>query len=168
MNYRITKYSPSMRDASGVYTDHHEWTCISEINTAKLAVVDYLEMESKYCDTIQYLLKLHDIKQLTVKNIELPFGLPTSFFSDRQYFHCSRFRPYIRNGSNCNLSMIEIITRLCLRDDIWCMLVDQYGTYLHYGQDYYTYFGTPITREINKKSIPPQIYVELYDSPYLK
>ena len=60
---------------------------------------------------------------------------------------------------------IDDLIRSILREATWCKLVGADGTYLHFGYDYYLYFGT------NRQGIavpppPPGIYYEDFISPY--
>lgn len=171
MNYRISKYSPSCRDINEAFT-LNTWTSVSDIgkifDNKKFCAIEYLDIEEKYWRTLRYFLGLYEIKRLKVQGLEMNSMLP-SFFSKSKYF-CNRdFKKYLREGSICPLKIIEIITRLCLRNQVWCRLQSDENDYIHFGYDYYMYFGSRRNIEVNidTNKIPLGIYVEVYDSPYM-
>ena len=172
MNYRISKYSPLDRDADGSYKPD-SWTNVSDIgrffSNQKLCAKEYLDVEENYWKTLKYFLEFYGIDQFEIHDIEI-HSMPSSFFSKSEFFSCDVFSEYLHEGTVCSLKIIEMIVRLCLREEIWCKLQNQRGDFIHFGYDYYMYFGSSQKDEINidTTKLPHGIFVEIFDSPYLE
>jgi hypothetical protein len=168
--YRITKYNPIFRDGFR-YTKDDEWTSVSDIGNPKygyLTASEYLQMEDKYWDTIKYLLDLCSIKYFNIRSLEKRIHRIPSIFSEKNYFDSSSLENAIKYDLPINILDIELVVRLCLREDgIWCKLEGEKNTCIHFGYDYYMYFSTSIEHTIVPSIIPDGIYIENFESPYL-
>lgn len=166
-NYRITKYNPIYRPIEGGYTND-EWTEVCDIgnffNGMQFTASEYYKMEDKYWQTIEYLLNLCNIKKLKVIDLYNRRGLH-DFFTEDKYFFASRLQDTMQDKKNIGLPEIEMVLRLCLRHDIWCNLEKDGGTYIHFGYDYYMFFGTNVDHVIDPAKIPDGIFIENFKSP---
>jgi len=145
--YRITKYNPDKRNELGHYTDNSEWTSISDIGRPSYNNVTYEEykkIESAYVDAIKSAMADRDIKVLTIDSLELRDDKKD--FS--KYEKTGRLRDIpvdfdkelkiLKDGTILNLSQIDKIARLILRETIW-MLLNADNFEVKFGYDYYMY-----------------------------
>jgi hypothetical protein len=167
--YRISKYDPIFRDGAR-YTKENEWTAVSDIGKLKygnLTASEYFLMEDKYWNTIKYLLDLCKIEYLNIKGLEKYKDIPR-IFSEYKYFDPSALEESIRDNLPINVEDIELVVRLCLREEIWCKLEGKNNSFVHFGYDYYVFWGTNIDHVIEFSMIPEGIYIENFKSPYLE
>lgn len=150
--YRITKYDPALRSASGAYA-LNEWTSRSDIgyifNGVLLTSTEYERVEASYVCTALSFLAESRVRALRIKNLEDQENL--SIFSDNEIV---------------SPEQIAKVIRAMLREEMWCKL-ESSRAYVHIGHDYYMYIGVPLA---SKKS---QVYasklglfVERCPSPY--
>lgn len=169
MNSRITKYNPKYRDDNGVYIKN-EWTSITDIgksfDNVKLDLKKYLETENAYWNTVATLLKSCNIEKLIITDLEIHKDrikdIPTELQEDSEINIVKS-----KNGNSYSVENIEIILRLALRELLWCKLVGESETYLHFGYDYYLYFGSDRLPDLETYVSESIIYVEPFKSPYL-
>ena len=128
--YRITKYNPIYRPEEGGYSND-EWTSVSDIglyfNGIQFTASEYFEMEDKYWKTIKYLLELCNIQTLKICGLEKYKDIPR-FFTNNKYFDISPLEHVDLNGRIISMPEIEMILRLCLRNEIWCKLEHSTGS----------------------------------------
>ena len=149
-NYRITKYDPSKRNEQGHYLAHSEWTAISDIGKPEYKNVTYEEyekIESAYVDAIKSIMQDNHLEFLKVDSLEL-HDTKEDF---RNHEKTGRLRNMtidfdkdlksIKNGMQINISDIEKIIRLILRETIWMLLVNN-NFEIKFGYDYYMYVKT--------------------------
>ncbi|MDR1923555.1 MAG: hypothetical protein LBQ66_04190 [Planctomycetaceae bacterium] len=173
MELRITKYNPCYRHPNGAYYKN-EWTEVCDIGKTFegeiFTATQYLQTEDSYVKTVLLLLKhiglenLVVVKQddLSARRIIYPFFTTNAFFNVDP-----KFAKSIKPGRICSLAEIEILTRASLRSNFWCAFGGDYGTYLHFGWDYYMYFGTEKTVCLNDIDFPEGIFIEQnFPSPY--
>ena len=154
LQYRITKYDPSFRDAGGRYT-RDEWIMVGQIGQSFGGVVltreDYQRVEDAYVAVALGFLGESGIASLTVKGLEnsrarlIPFG----------------------EGSALGLEQVAEVIRRLLREELWCRLQGDEG-FIHVGWDYYMYVGVPCpcpkSQQLARRS---GLFVEELRSPYL-
>ena len=171
--YRITKYNPKYRDEYGAYTKD-EWIDISCIGHTDAGVLltgsEYLRVEENYWNTIAYLLELCGVKRMRITSLEKRSEVMHMrfMFSEYRTMYLDDLHKAIKGKKPIGISEIEIMSRLCLRTHAWCRLVGKRNTFIHFGYDYYMYFGTSIDHEIDKERVPKGIFIENFKSPYLK
>jgi len=152
IEYRITKYDPALRDASGAYTGD-DWTSISDIGKSFAGVVlteaEYLRVEHAYISATLAFLDEAGIPSLTVDELENPANLVLP----------------VAEGSVVNLKQLAEVIRLILREKFWCRLEAAAG-FLHFGYDYYLYLGVPHRCPAAERTAAELgLYVEVFDQP---
>jgi hypothetical protein len=154
--YRVTKYAPSLRDATGAYAGE-DWTSRSDIGRVfdggMLSEAEYLKVENSYLSAMENFLDEASIESLELKGLER---------------HGAAGGGFLRGG---NLSIAQSLdfARLALREEAWGKLVVPGSAYVHFGYDYYMYIGVPskckrsiaIARDLG-------LFVERFRSPYLR
>ncbi|MGH2319799.1 hypothetical protein ACRC6Q_18955 [Planococcus sp. SE5232] len=156
-SYRVTKYNPQYRNEKGVYVKE-EW--ISIFNIGKMyegkifTYEEYLETEDKYIAAIKIVMKDVNLESMQIKDLELS---------------SHRSELTIKEGEHVSFSDIDVVARMVLRGELWCILRANDLFEVHFGYDYYMYFvGEALTPEvINKISHIKGLYVEEMISPYL-
>ena len=127
-HYRVTKYDPALRDASGAYTGD-DWTSISHIGRAfggeRLTLSTYLDVEARHLAVVASFLEESGTSSVVAEGVE--DSLDT-----------------FRVSEGAELSLVEAVeaVRQLLREEGWCRLVDGDRFYIHVGYDYYLYVGT--------------------------
>lgn len=92
--------------------------------------------------------------------------IPQWFFTNNQKFSLSdEFIASLCEGRICTIEEIEILSRLNLRGDFWCSFYGPNSSYIHFGWDYYMYFGGDFDCDISKLVFPMGIFVESSPSP---
>ncbi len=146
--FRITKYNPDKRDASGAYLDHDEWTSFTEVGT-KLSEKEYHAVELNYIEAAIDLVSDQQIKELTVLGLE-------------DHNRSSN----LTEGSKIEGREIEEVLRSLLREEYWCRLESE-EAFIHIGWDYYMFVGVSEVRAETKESILDRgLYIEDSISPY--
>ena len=156
IQYRVTKYDPQYRDASGAYK-RNEWIMHSQIGESfddgVLTEPQYMAVENAYVDAAVSFLSESGVDSLAIQSLENTRGYQSSNLT-------------IADGYVCSLPEIADVARLVLRDIIWCKLSRDIA-FLHFGWDYYMYIGT---REENLEAIDfarsRGLFVEKFLSPY--
>lgn len=151
--YRVTKYDPQFRDATGAYT-RDEWISASDVGSAFDGVLltreEYLRVESAYVDAALSFLREAGVDSLTVNGLEnsarheLPFG----------------------EGGVLSIDASADVMRRVLHDEFWCRLVAPLA-YVHFGWDYYMYVGVP-KRVPKSEAVARELglFAEPFRSPY--
>jgi hypothetical protein len=156
--YRVTKYDPRFRDASGVYL-RDDWTMISQMGRTlegvKLTPQLYLAVENAYVEAAIAFLTEASVETLMIRGLE----------KSREYCNSAL---KLEEGANCCMLEVADIARLILRESIWCRLEGE-NTYLHFGWDYYMYIGvsTECAKSIEYAK-DRGLFVEQCESPYRK
>ena len=157
LQYRVTKYDPQLRDASGAFT-RDDWISVGDIgsqfNGVLLTPLDYCRVENAYISSAIAFLTDAGVESLSIDSLENHGGHQTTALT-------------LSNGRSCDLLACADIVRLNLRSEIWCRLVAD-SAFLHFGYDYYMYVGVP-TECLNAIEYATQagLFVESFDSPYL-
>lgn len=166
-HWRITKYNPKYRNEKGAYL-RDEWTCFSEVgksfNGKMVTLAGYLAIEDAYINAIlEFMNCLHvsELKVTSLNKVKRPFENEIYNQELIDLFDKIKNRHLI-SGPN-----VEIITRLVLRNNLWCRLKSD-DMYVHFGWDYYMYMGSKkecknTIARIDKSGL----FVEVFKSPYL-
>ena len=154
LQYRITKYNPAHRDASGAYLAE-DWTSRSEIGQSfgnvLLTSKAYQAVEDAYVSVAEAFLKEAGVTKLAVKGLE---------------FHGDK--PPVSEGESLAVQQVSGVIRAVLRERFWCRLEGE-GAFVHVGYDYYMYVG--ISRDCPHAYAAAKarnLYVEEFDSPYAR
>ncbi len=127
--YRVIKYDPRFRDATGRY-HRDEWTAISDIDTAYDSVVltaqEYGRVEDAYVAAALSFLRESGVTTLTVTSLEKPSESPLR----------------VRDGDAIEVARVGSLIRHVLREDCWCRLEGPHA-FVHFGHDYYMFLGVP-------------------------
>jgi hypothetical protein len=127
--YRVTKYDPARRDASGAYT-RDEWTSVSDLGRAfggaALTRAEYERVEDAYAAAALAFLREGGVPGLSVAGLENPFAAKLD----------------LTDGSSLSLERAAHVLRRVLREEFWCRL-EGAGGFVHVGYDYYMYVGVP-------------------------
>jgi hypothetical protein len=154
LQYRISKYDPSFRDAEGRYT-RDEWIMAGQIGESFDGVVltreEYQRVENAYVTVALGFLRESGVASLTVKGLENARARPIAF----------------GEGSVLGLEPLAEVIRRLLREDFWCRLEGHDG-FLHFGWDYYMHVGVPCPCP-NSQQLANRLrlFVEELRSPYL-
>jgi len=168
--YRITKYNPVYRDPQGIYLKD-EWIMFSQIGKVfegeVLTLDHYLKAENAYIEAILLFMDCLNITSLCIKKLEQA-KKPTSHML-RAVGGTELFKT-IKEDVSADKELIEVITRLILRDQMWCRLKSP-EMYVHFGWDYYMFIGSRNGSKNSCKHIINTIeglnlFVEPKKSPY--
>ncbi len=155
--FRVTKYDPANRNATGAYIPN-TWTSISDIGRSFDGIVltqsEYQRVEDLYVEIAVSFLSESGAASLQIIGLES---------SDRH------LEPGIAlaNGTQLSEENLAPVIRLALREQIWCRLEEEGGSFIHFGYDYYMYLGVigdcPSSRRLATEQ---GLFVEEYHSPY--
>jgi hypothetical protein len=156
----LTKYDPRFRLPDGTF-GRNEWTGIADIGktfeTGTLSLDEYLVKENAYVESIRRLMSSAGVTSLVVSGLELdPDNLGPEFRAAIDF---------LREGAALSGEELDVTIRICLRGLAWCRLEGEHGTYLHFGYDLYTYFGSR-TFEFELPKLPQGMYAEPFESPH--
>ena len=155
--YRISKYSPNLRDIQGHYV-LNDWTDYSDIgstfNGKRLSKQAYFRVERAYLGVVSDMLQRTSVFSMMIHDYE-----PRSRFS--------RIRSaFIMPRSLSSRNQILRFSRGCLRNNHWGKLVSD-ETFIHFGYDYYVYIGCSLNAsEMQDISSRHRLFCETIDSPY--
>ena len=152
--YEITKYE----NENGII-EEQEWIAISDVLTPE----KYQETEDKYVAVIVRILEYMNIQKCRIKNV-VKCSLIKEQFCDvevsqevRDLYNERLWNTYgnIKEGDEVDISTIEDIIRLLLREDIGCDVYVPYRFKLFIGYDYMTGVHLsrtldPILKELNE------------------
>ena len=126
--YRVAKYDPALRDASGAYTGD-DWTMFAQIGEtfagARLTLPGYLDVEARHLVVLASFLEESGTTRLVAVGVEDAANT-------------------LRVEEGAELSTVDAIevVRQMLREEGWCRLEDDDRFYIHVGWDYYLYVGS--------------------------
>jgi hypothetical protein len=150
-SFRITKYDPRHRAASGAY-QRDEWTAFSDVGRTfageVLTLAEYLRVEDLYLDAVQCSMRCAGVESVTVAALEMHRRPDTTIFT----------------GMQLDAAAARAVARSVLREQLWCKLVGPDGYYIHFGYDYYLYTGGTFHRDLAAEI--RGLYIEVFDSPY--
>lgn len=168
--WRITKYSPALRNGGGAYRGN-DWTSVSDIGASFcgsiLTVDDYLSVENQYVSTALEFLADAAIKSLAVIGLETKHKVPAGFY--RSWFPRILLNPKVTEGERLRGERLEGLMRAMLRELMWCRLESKGRMYIHFGYDYYMYIGSRYHSEASiQYAREAGLFVEEMSSPYLE
>lgn len=138
--YRLSKYNPSYRSASGAYTKD-EWTSFSDIGKSfdgmPLTKEVYYQLETRYIQCISDMLQSLNIECLTLSMIEHrgKFAPPTD---KCHLLNVDAINASLKGGIAQGMAQIEHIIRAGLREMLWCTMTSSSNTIsIAFGYDYY-------------------------------
>lgn len=154
-HYRVTKYNPDHRDATGAYV-RDDWTSFGDIGRAfhgiTLSRDEYLRVESAYVGVAMTFLEEDRSPDLHVVGLEIRGDKPTA----------------PTEGSVVSRQDLVKVCRSILREKFWCRL-ESGSRYLHFGWDYYMYVGVVSDcMQAVAKAKSLGLFVESFDSPYME
>lgn len=170
--YRISKYNPIFRDEEGRYKKN-EWTSFTDIgttyNNCEFLIDEYINVENAYVQAINSFISCLKIPSIVVINLENKQGiLEPGKYSDNYSKRMVSLYSSVKEDDIIEISDVEYLSRLILREHLWCKLEYSSILYVHFGYDYYLYIGSlkkcddPIER-ITKSGL----FIEEFESPYL-
>jgi hypothetical protein len=153
VEYRVTKYSPALRDARGAYT-RSEWTSFSDVggtfNGSPLSEAEYLQVENAYLASALEFLRESAVSSLAVRMLENHHGALLT----------------VGEGSNLSLEKLKITLPRVLREEFWCKFEGP-NSFIHIGYDYYMYVGVPARcSKAEQLASSLGLFVEPFRSPY--
>jgi hypothetical protein len=168
-HYRITKYNPDHRDANGHYT-LDEWTYYDQVSDefaqVKVTQKEYKKTEDCYVNTLVDTINAAKITKLMMKDY-YGTSIP-DHLRDFDAIELSQLKE-LGAGKWFNITQLQPIFRLSLRELVDCRLYYPWKFYIHFGWDYYMYIGTSLNywavMEIARKH---GLYAEEFRSPYLE
>lgn len=153
IEYRVTKYSPALRDARGTYL-RDEWISVSDIGREIGGVVltdhQYQRVEQAYIDSALAFLNEGGLTSLKIEGLENPKRNSLEF----------------GEGTIVSVERLGDLIRQILREAFWCRFEAENG-FVHFGWDYYMYIGVQhrclATEQFAEKL---GLYPEEFGSPY--
>jgi hypothetical protein len=153
IEYRVTKYNPALRDASGAYIGT-DWISVADIGREFDGVVltdhEYHRVEQAYIDSALAFLHEGGLTSLRVEGLENSKGLSLDF----------------EDGSIISVRDLGDLIRHILRNVFWCRFEGEDG-FVHFGWDYHMYIGVP-HRCVAAEQFAEELglYPEEFASPY--
>jgi hypothetical protein len=172
-SYRVTKYNPDFRDATGAY-QKDEWTAFSDIGDSfdeiEFTVNKYIHTEELYIAAIHSFMNALDLDCLSISRLEKEYYALREH--DRQHLNLypvqmTRIVEFIQNGNSLSGVDLDNFCRLCLRSQVWGVLENGAEMFVHFGHDYYMYIGVTKSSEATIEQIRASgLFVEPFESPY--
>ena len=95
------------------------------------------------------------------------YPIPPWFHTnDRSFSLSNEFIASLRQGRACTIDEIELLSRLCLRGDFGCYFTGPNNSYIHFGWDYYMYFGGDFDCDWPSLKFPDGMFIEAIPTPY--
>ncbi|SEW16361.1 hypothetical protein [[Clostridium] fimetarium] len=171
--YRITKYNPFLRDKQGRYA-LSEWTSYADIGKLYNGEVfepnEYICVENKYIQVLMMILKDKSIDTLVVKDLEKYFSIAEAvkLLNDSDLSLSKKEEELfetVRNENIISISQVDEMTKLLLRECLWCKLRTQENNlFIQVGYDFYLYiYCENIPRKIISDVSMFQMYIEEMD-----
>ncbi|MBO0905547.1 DUF7683 domain-containing protein [Jiella sonneratiae] len=169
--YRITKYDPSRRDASGAFTEP-DWTSMSDVGKAirgeVLSPERYLATEDSYVAYILWFFDRPGLAHLRMTGVEtanLGENLKKSMRDPKTFD--PRFLTIAPEEDGILLRAdIAAVCRMVLREIFWCRLEVAERFFVHFGWDYYVYVGSPVPWDGSADIHPIPLFVGECPSPH--
>ena len=166
LQLRVTKYNPKFRHEDGGYLKD-EWTSVSDVGRIydgkPFNYKEYLRIEDAYVAVINRFLSSQNIKSMVISYYESGNGddhVPTVIKIQRPVG-----QKKLKRGSRLSKRFISLCARRVLRETCWCKLESDRGAFIHFGWDYYMYFGCSKSVPLNQLSTE-DTYLEERMSPY--
>ena len=144
--YRITKYNPINRNSEGHY-QVEEWTCPSEVGKTINGIVfqegEYYEVEKKYISAVILLLKSMSITSLRIVSLNKNYLEENLVDKEFKWLLDNAFiDAELIEDKSVDLSEIETLIKLNLRNFMECTLEILGKFRLYFGYDYYMYISS--------------------------
>jgi len=142
--YIVSKYNPKDK-CNNNFNPGLEWSSISDVgktySNRVLTISEYLKIENDYITTINCFIENLGIDQLKIINIE-KYKLNRNQFSIYDDLLIILHSNIVK-GQYLKRSEISTISRLALREDLWCILYNQNPRFiLEFGYDFYVFIKT--------------------------
>lgn len=164
--WRITKYDPRLRDASGRFLGD-DWTSVWDIgkmSLGQLTAADYLRIESAYVTTARSFAVESGVFAMRIVELEID----TIDESDLTMIGLPSIEPalHIQEGAVLPINRLGGVVRAVLRELVWCK-IESDSFFIHFGRDYYMYVGSDSACEHSQDTAQiAGLYVEKWNSPY--
>ncbi|MDP3236532.1 MAG: hypothetical protein Q8N26_27320 [Myxococcales bacterium] len=159
--FRVTKYDPQLRDASGAFLGD-DWISVSDIGKAyggrTLTRSEYLLVELKYVAAVVAFMEVVRVDELTISDLERRDALQARLGD----LGCA---DVLENGRIVRGTQLECVVRAALREAAWFRLSGSNGAYVHFGFDYYMYVGSTLP-VLHFPKLPTGLFAERMASPY--
>lgn len=100
------------------------------------------------------------------KKAVLRYSCPDRFFTNNKYYNLSNeFIDSLQDGRVCTLEEIEILTILALRNFFGCRFAGPHNSHIHFGWNYYMFFGCDLDCNWPSLKFPEGIFVEAIQRP---
>ena len=165
--WRITKYNPKNRDSNGIYL-LDEWTFYAQIGTVVSGKIftyeDYLAAENAYVAALIVFMECNNLEDLQIVNLENNLKFRKDIYLNSEM---TVFLKKIKDVISINKTEVDLLTRLILREKLWCMFTSK-SMSVRFGWDYYMYIGS-VNKCVKgiKKVEQRGLFVEECDSEYL-
>lgn len=168
--YRISKYNPCNRDEQGRYINN-EWTSYSDVgesyNNRIFDPNEYEYVENKYIQVLMIILQDKSIDKFFVQDLEKNFSITEidKLLIDSN-LHLSETEKElfqsIKNESEISINKIDSISKLLLRECLWCRLkAPKNDLIVEFGYDFYMYvYCDNISQHIIDNILMLEIYIE--------
>ena len=154
LEFRVTKYDPALRDATGAYLGDDWIFGIEDIgrvfNGVALTQREYERVESAYVTTAIKLLEDAGITTLILRDLYNQSDVPLT----------------VADNEQLSLTQVAGVLKSVLRGEFWCTL-EHAEAFIHVGWDYYMYVGVPTASDAALALGAEQgLFVEPFESPY--
>lgn len=170
--WRITKYNPDFRDNTGCFRAD-DWTSFWDIgkciNGKQLTVNDYLSIESLYINAIFAFMESLQVSELKIDGLEKDEdNIEPIQYQELYPEEMVELFKSVKDGCILSIREVEYMCRLLLREHLWCKLSYKKLFFIHFGYDYYMYFGSILECNDAIEEIKLSgLFVEQIQSPYL-
>jgi len=139
--WRVTKYNPIYRNEKGWYM-RDEWTSISDVGTyydgVEFTMGEYLKVEEAYVNSVVLIMQ-----ELGVNSLRIAYAGKWNYRGKRHALEklgAEKLYKSIKSGIQISIVDIPLLTKLVLREIVWVKLEHE-KMFVHFGDDYYMYFG---------------------------
>ncbi|NJD01753.1 MAG: hypothetical protein FIA99_03960 [Ruminiclostridium sp.] len=170
-SYRVSKYNPIFRDEKGSYKNDG-WTSFADIgivyDNREFLIDEYISVENAYVQAINSFINCLEVPSMKIVSLEKNYdSLEIDKYPDNYSKRMISLYSSIKEGSIIKISDIECLSRLILREHLWCKLEHSSIMFVHFGYDYYLYLGSSKRCEGSIEEITKSgLFVEEFESPY--
>jgi hypothetical protein len=171
LSWRISKYNPKFRNKKSEY-QKDEWTSCYDIgklyNEKEFYVKYYMSVENAYINVLLSFLDITNTTVLIVKNLE-KYNDNININESSLIYTEEMLKLFERIEENSVLEINDILNlcRLILREQLWGKLENESSLYVHFGYDYYMYFGcSKNCKGLDEIIVKNGLFIEKLKSPY--
>ena len=150
-----------------------EWTAVSDVGRAYNGTVvtfdEYIKYENAYVNAILLAIYANHLEYISIVGIE------KRYLTDYGHQLCHNLELFVRSLKNGirisakDYERVSLISRLVLRENMWCKFESGSDFFVHFGYDYYMYIGSNSRMKGEIKEIEKTgLFVEEFVSPYLE